>query len=51
MKLTTQQIEQYHREGYLHFPEFFSKEEVAVLRREVARASRIDTEIVAREGN
>jgi ectoine hydroxylase len=50
MKITPQQIEQYHREGYLHFPEFFSRDEVAVLRREVARVSRIETDMVVREG-
>ncbi len=50
MKLTPAQIEQYDRDGYLHFPEFFSAAEVAVLRREVARVAEIETEMVVREG-
>ena len=34
MKLTPQQIESFHREGWLFLPELFSEEEVAVLRHE-----------------
>ena len=51
MKLTAQQIADYDRTGYLHFPEFFSAAEVAAMRREVARVSRIDCEMVVREGS
>lgn len=51
MKLSDKQIEQYDRDGFLHFPEFFSKDEVATLRREVDRVSRIETEMVVREGS
>jgi ectoine hydroxylase len=51
MKLSDKQIEQYDRDGFLHFPEFFSKDEVANLRREVDRVSRIETDMVVREGS
>ena len=34
MKLTPEQISQYDRDGYLHFPELFSPQEVEALRRE-----------------
>ena len=51
MKLTQKQIEQYDRDGYLHFPEFFALAEVAALRREVARVAMIDTDLVVREGS
>ncbi len=50
MKLSQQQLDQYDRDGYLHFPEFFTPAEVAALRHEVARVSRLDTELVVREG-
>lgn len=50
MKLTPAQIEQYDRDGYLHFPTFFSADEVAVLRNEVARVAKLDSEMVVREG-
>jgi ectoine hydroxylase len=51
MKLSRDQIAQYHRDGYLHFPELFSPAEVEALRREVDRVSRIDSEMVVREGS
>ncbi len=50
MKLTSGQIAQYDRDGFLHFPEFFSTAEVEAMRREVQRVSEIDTEMVVREG-
>jgi ectoine hydroxylase len=50
MKLTTAQISQYDRDGFLHFPEFFSEAEVAAMRGEVARVAAIETELVVREG-
>lgn len=37
LKLTTEQIERFKREGYLFFPELFSPEEVRVLTDEVPR--------------
>jgi ectoine hydroxylase len=50
MRLTANQIARYDRDGFLHFPEFFSADEVAVLRREVDRVSKIQSEMVVREG-
>lgn len=50
MKLTAEQLAQYDRDGYLHFEELLSADEVAALRREVARVSQIETEMVVREG-
>jgi ectoine hydroxylase len=37
VKLTREQIDRFEREGYLFFPELFSREEVAVLKAEVPR--------------
>lgn len=39
MELNAQQLEQFDRDGFLVFPDLFSRNEVAVLRREVARLS------------
>ncbi len=50
MKLTPAQIEKYDRDGYLLFDGFFNADEVAALRREVARVSNIESEMVVREG-
>lgn len=50
MTLTDAQIAQYDRDGFLHFPEFFSDAEVEAMRREVSRVSRLDSEMVVREG-
>ncbi len=50
MRLTANQIAQYDRDGFLHFPEFFSATEVAALRAEVARVGQIESELVVREG-
>src|SRR5690349_2967115 len=50
MKLTQAQRDQYDRDGFLVFPDLFSPEEVAILRREVARVSAIESEMVVREG-
>ena len=49
MQLTPQQLEQFDRDGYLVFPELFSREEVATLRREVSRLSTVEAEEVVRE--
>lgn len=51
MKLTPEQIAQYDRDGYLTFPGLLTKDEVEILRREVARVSAIETEMVVREGS
>ena len=37
MELSAQQLEQFDRDGFLVFPDLFSRPEIAVLRREVAR--------------
>ena len=50
MPLTDAQIAQYDRDGFLHFPEFFSAAEVEAMRREVTRVSQIESEMVFREG-
>ena len=49
MHLTPQQLEQFHRDGYLVFPELFSRQEVEVLCAETARLSQIEAETVFRE--
>ncbi len=51
MRLSAQQIAQYDRDGYLHFPEFFSPAEVDAMRREVERVSQIQCDMVVREGS
>ena len=51
MELTAEQVAQYERDGFIIFPDLFSAEEVAVLRSEVERVSRIDSEMVVREGD
>lgn len=50
MKLTADQVAQYDRDGFLHFPELFTPREVEALRREVARVSEIECDMVVREG-
>ena len=50
MKLTTDQLQQWRRDGFLLFPEMFRPEEAALLAREAHRVSKIDTECVVREG-
>ena len=50
MRLDADQIATYDRDGYLHFPEFFSGPEVAAMRREIERVSRIESEMIVREG-
>ena len=49
MELSAQQIEQFDHDGFLVFPDLFSRNEVAVLRREVARLSQVESEEVVRE--
>lgn len=50
MKLTPTQIAQYDRDSYLLFDGFFNDVEVEAMRREVARVSKIESEMVVREG-
>ncbi len=49
MELTKAQRTQYDEDGFLIFPELFSPEEVAALRGEVDRVSKIDSECIFRE--
>ena len=49
MYLTAEQLEQFHREGYLCLPDLFSPEEVAILRREADRLYALDREEIQRE--
>ncbi len=49
MELNEKQIARFQRNGYLIFPELFSKAEIAVLRAETARLSGLETETVIRE--
>ena len=49
MELTPAQLAQYERDGFLIFPDLFAQSEIAVLRQEVARLSRINAEEVVRE--
>ena len=51
MELTSEQVAQYDRDGFLVFPDLFSADEVTVLRREVERVSKINSEMVVREGD
>jgi ectoine hydroxylase len=50
MRLTATQLEQYRRDGFLIFPDLFAADEVEILRREVARLARVETDAVVREG-
>ncbi len=50
MDLTPAQRAQYEEDGFLIFPKLFSAEEVAVLRKEVARISKVDADCIFREG-
>ena len=49
MELTQAQLAQYHRDGFLIFPNLFAPAEVAAMRREVARLETIQSEEVVRE--
>ena len=51
MKLSAEQLAQYEQDGYLFFPELFSPAEVERLQQEVDRVSRLDTEMIFREGD
>ena len=48
MRLTPQQVAQFERDGYLVFPGLFSRAEVAALRAETERLSRIEAVRVSR---
>src|SRR3954469_16021918 len=49
MKLSDAQLEQYRRDGYVIFPNLFSRAEIQILRSEVARLSDIKADTVIRE--
>jgi len=49
MELSARQLEQFDRDGFLVVPDLFSRNEVAVLRREVARLSQVQGDEVVRE--
>lgn len=49
MELTPAQLVQYECDGFLIFPDLFTSAEIAVLRQEVARLAKLDTEEVFRE--
>jgi len=49
VQLTSEQREQFQRDGFLLFPGLFAKAEIAVLRAETARLARLETETVIRE--
>ncbi len=50
MRLTGEQLGRYECDGFLIFPELFSRDEVAILRREVERVAMVETDAVVREG-
>ena len=50
MELSPEQVTQFNRDGFLLFPNLFNEEEVDVLRRETDRVSKINSEMVVREG-
>src|SRR5258706_10714644 len=49
MRLTPEQAARFERDGYLIFPNLFSRAEIAVLRQETERLSQIRAETVIRE--
>ena len=49
MQLTAAQLAQFHRDGFLIFPDLFGASEIAVLRQEVARLEQIHAPEVFRE--
>ena len=49
MQLTQAQLAQFHRDGFLIFPDLFSQAEIAVLRQETARLAQIHADEVVRE--
>jgi ectoine hydroxylase len=50
MRLSPEQRAQYERDGFLIFPDLFARDEIAILRREVARVAMVETDAVVREG-
>src|SRR5690242_4840729 len=50
MRLTAEQRARYERDGFLIFPELFQRDEIEILRREMARVAMVETDAVVREG-
>jgi ectoine hydroxylase len=50
MKLSSEQLAQYRRDGFLIFPDLFSAEEVTVLHLEAERVAKLDADGIFREG-
>ena len=50
MELTSEQLTQFNRDGYIIFPELFNSKEIKILQSEVDRVSQIKSEMVIREG-
>ena len=50
MELTSEQLTQFNRDGYIIFPELLNPKEIKILQSEVDRVSQIESEMVIREG-
>ena len=50
MELSSKQIEQFNKDGYIIFPELFTSDEIEIFKNEVDRVSKIRSEMVVREG-
>ena len=50
MELSSKQIEQFNKDGYIIFPELFTSDEIDIFKNEVDRVSKIRSEMVVREG-
>ena len=50
MELSSKQIEQFNKDGYIIFPELFTSDEIEIFKNEVDRVSKIRSEMVIREG-
>ena len=50
MELSSKQIEQFNKDGYIIFPELFTSDEIEIFKKEVDRVSKIRSEMVVREG-
>src|SRR5690242_19000843 len=49
MRMSNAQLEQYRRDGFIVFPDLFSRAEIDTLRAETARLSELKVETVIRE--
>ena len=46
MELSSKQIEQFNKDGYIIFPELFTSDEIDIFKNEVDRVSKIRSEMV-----